>query len=187
MAVRLSALHAGLPLPPRMIPGTHFYYRLSRHQGHSAPGRIRSIGKIHLIGTRTRGLPACGIMPQPITLPRAPTREVPVWTLSGMPTNRDFLPSLQQNIYVGKTFKFTETDSFKSLPSHHLWSFFHLVRRCRTSVVRTALWNKVKFYQVARTISITPSKSSSIKPIDRVRGGIIHNTCNIVTENQKRV
>jgi hypothetical protein len=29
--------------------------------------------KIHLIGTRTRDLPACSIVPQPTTLPRAPT------------------------------------------------------------------------------------------------------------------
>jgi hypothetical protein len=35
-------------------------------------GRIRSIEKIHLIGTRTRDRPACSIVPQPITLPRAP-------------------------------------------------------------------------------------------------------------------
>jgi hypothetical protein len=36
-------------------------------------GLIRSIEKkIHVIGTRTRDLPACGIMPQPTTLPRVP-------------------------------------------------------------------------------------------------------------------
>jgi len=28
------------PLPPRNAPGTHFCYRLSRPQGHSAIGRI---------------------------------------------------------------------------------------------------------------------------------------------------
>jgi hypothetical protein len=28
--------------------------------------------KFHLIGTRTRDLPACSIVPQPTTLPRAP-------------------------------------------------------------------------------------------------------------------
>jgi hypothetical protein len=34
---------------------------------------MRSIEKkIHLIGTRTRDLPACSIVPQPTTLPRAP-------------------------------------------------------------------------------------------------------------------
>jgi hypothetical protein len=43
MAVRLSATHAGRPLLPRNIPGTHFRHRLSRPQGHSAAGRIRSI------------------------------------------------------------------------------------------------------------------------------------------------
>jgi hypothetical protein len=69
MAVRLSALHAGRPLPPKNIPGTHFCYRLSRPQGHSTAGRIRSIEKkIHLIETRTRDLPACSIVPQPTTL-----------------------------------------------------------------------------------------------------------------------
>jgi hypothetical protein len=35
-------------------------------------GRIRSIEKIHLIGTRTHDLSACSIVPQPTTLPRSP-------------------------------------------------------------------------------------------------------------------
>jgi hypothetical protein len=33
------------PFTPRKIPGTHFYYRLRRSQGHCAAGRTRSIGK----------------------------------------------------------------------------------------------------------------------------------------------
>jgi hypothetical protein len=36
--------------------------------------RLEGLGqlkKIHLIGTRTRNLPACSIVPQPTTLPRA--------------------------------------------------------------------------------------------------------------------
>jgi hypothetical protein len=42
-------------------------------QGHRAAGRIRSIEKFNdLIGSRTRDLPACSIVPQPTTLPRAP-------------------------------------------------------------------------------------------------------------------
>jgi hypothetical protein len=45
MTVRLSALRIGCPLPPRKIPGTHFCWRLSRPQGHSTAGRIRSIEK----------------------------------------------------------------------------------------------------------------------------------------------
>jgi hypothetical protein len=28
------------PFTPRKIPGTHFYYRLSKFQGHNAAGRI---------------------------------------------------------------------------------------------------------------------------------------------------
>jgi hypothetical protein len=50
MAVRLSALRAGRPLPPKKIPGTHFCQRLSRPQGHSAAERIRSTEKITLSG-----------------------------------------------------------------------------------------------------------------------------------------
>jgi hypothetical protein len=72
MAVRMSALRAGRPLPPRKIPGTHLCQRLSRPQGHSAAGRIRSIEKIHLIGSHTRDLPACSLVSQPTTLSRNP-------------------------------------------------------------------------------------------------------------------
>jgi hypothetical protein len=62
------------PFTPRKIPGTHFCYRLRRPQGHSAAGRIRSTEKSNnLIAIRTRDLPACSIVPQPTTLPRAPT------------------------------------------------------------------------------------------------------------------
>jgi hypothetical protein len=71
MSVRLSALCASRPLPLWKIPSTHFCYRLSSPQGHSAAGRIRSIEKTHLIGTRTRYLPACSIVPQPTMLLRA--------------------------------------------------------------------------------------------------------------------
>jgi hypothetical protein len=45
MAVLLSALWAGLPLISTKIPGTQFCKGLSRHQGHSAAGRFRSIEK----------------------------------------------------------------------------------------------------------------------------------------------
>jgi hypothetical protein len=33
---------------------------------------------VHLIGTRTRDLPACSIVPQPTTLPRAPIFKVTI-------------------------------------------------------------------------------------------------------------
>jgi hypothetical protein len=73
MALRLSAIRAGRPLPPRKIPDTHFCQRLSRSQGHSAAGRIRSISKSNdLIGIRTRDLPVCSIVPQSTTLTCVP-------------------------------------------------------------------------------------------------------------------
>ena len=62
--VRLSALHTDRLYPPRNIPGTHFCYRLSRPQGHSAAGRIMSMkNSSDTIGNRTRDLPACSAVP----------------------------------------------------------------------------------------------------------------------------
>jgi hypothetical protein len=53
-------------LPTRKIPGTHFCWRLSRPQDHSAAGKIRSTEKFNgLIRDRTRDLPACSIVSQP--------------------------------------------------------------------------------------------------------------------------
>jgi hypothetical protein len=62
------------PFTPRKIPGTHFCYRLSRPQGCSAAGRIRSSEKSNdLNGIRTRDLPVCSVVPQPTMLPHALT------------------------------------------------------------------------------------------------------------------
>ena len=41
--VWMSALHTGRLYPLGNIPVTHFCYRLSRPQGHSADGKIMSI------------------------------------------------------------------------------------------------------------------------------------------------
>jgi hypothetical protein len=64
-----------LPFTPTKIPGTHFRWRLSRHQGRSAAGRIRKIKKKSndLIKNRALDLPAYNIVPQPTTLLRAPS------------------------------------------------------------------------------------------------------------------
>jgi hypothetical protein len=71
--VRLSALHIGRLYPPGNIPGTHFCWRLSRPQGHSATGRIMSMKNSNdNIGNRTRDLPVCSAVPQPTAPPRAP-------------------------------------------------------------------------------------------------------------------
>ena len=52
------------PLPPGNTPGTHFYLRLSRPQGHSATGRIMSLkNSNNTIGHRTRDLSVCSVMP----------------------------------------------------------------------------------------------------------------------------
>jgi hypothetical protein len=60
------------PLSPGNIPGTHFCWRLSRPQGHSAAGRIMSMEKSSdTIGNRTRDLPVCSAVPQPTAPPAA--------------------------------------------------------------------------------------------------------------------
>jgi hypothetical protein len=53
------------PLPPGNIPSTHFCYRLSWSQGHSAAGRIISMKKANeTIGNQTRDLLDCSAVPQ---------------------------------------------------------------------------------------------------------------------------
>ena len=72
--VRLSALRTSRLDSLRNIPGTHFCYRLSQPQSHSASGRIISKeNSSDTIGNRTGDLPACSAVPQPTALPRAPT------------------------------------------------------------------------------------------------------------------
>jgi len=57
--VRLSAVRTGRLYPPGNIPGTHFCYRLSQPQGHSAAGKIMSMKNSNeTIENRTRDLPA---------------------------------------------------------------------------------------------------------------------------------
>jgi len=68
-AVRLSALSTGRLHPPGNVPGTHFSYKLSRPQSHSAAERIITIQ--NSIGNRTRDLPCCSAVPQTTTPPRA--------------------------------------------------------------------------------------------------------------------
>jgi hypothetical protein len=73
MAVRQSALSAGRALTPGR------FLVLISVRGWADPRatvRLEGLGqlkkKIHLIGTQTSDLPACSIVPQPNTLPRAP-------------------------------------------------------------------------------------------------------------------
>jgi len=71
--VRLSALRTGRLYPPENIPGTHFCWRLSRPQVHSAAGKIMSLkNSIDTIWNRAHDLLACGALPQPTTPPCSP-------------------------------------------------------------------------------------------------------------------
>jgi hypothetical protein len=51
------------PLPSGNTPGTHFGQRLSRPQGHSATGRIKSLKNSNdTIGIRTCDLSVCSVV-----------------------------------------------------------------------------------------------------------------------------
>ena len=65
-AIGLLALCTGCLYPTGDIPGTHFSWRLSRLQSHSAAGRFMSMENSNdTIGNRTRDLPTCSAVPQP--------------------------------------------------------------------------------------------------------------------------
>jgi hypothetical protein len=59
MVVRLSALRTGRFLPPRNIAGTHFCWRQSKPQGHSAAWRIMSMNNFSNTTTLQSGPKKC--------------------------------------------------------------------------------------------------------------------------------
>jgi hypothetical protein len=78
------------PLPPGNIPGTHFFQRLSQPQGQNAAGRIMKNSN-DTIGNRTRDLPACSAVPQPIAPPAACPKQQKV-----IPLTPELNPSVQR-------------------------------------------------------------------------------------------
>jgi hypothetical protein len=101
MAVRLSALHAGRPLPPG-----RFLVLISVRVwvDPRAIVRLEELGELEksndLIGTRSRDLPACSIVPQPTTLPRAPSHRCGEISWPYRNSNSD--PSIVQ--FVGSSY-----------------------------------------------------------------------------------
>jgi hypothetical protein len=71
MAVKLLASLAGRALPPERSSGTHFSYRLSKLQGHSAAGNIGSLENCSgFTANRTRDLTTSSVVPRASTIPR---------------------------------------------------------------------------------------------------------------------
>jgi hypothetical protein len=98
MAARFSAQCAGRPLPPGRFVVLISVKRLSRPQGHSGAGRIRSIAKSdYYIGNRTRGLPGYSMVPLPTTLPRAPRIKILMFTSYAAILGKCFISSILCN------------------------------------------------------------------------------------------
>ena len=73
--VKFSALHSGRLYVTAGNPGTPVCYRLSRSQGHSATGRIKSMkNPNNPIRNGTYDLLACSAVHQPTAPPVLPTR-----------------------------------------------------------------------------------------------------------------
>jgi len=86
------------PLPPGYTPGTHFFYRLSRPQGHSAIGRIMSIKNSNdTICNRTSDLPICSTAPKPLCYCGSPSKKVSTLLLLEYETH----PSGRWLIFMG--------------------------------------------------------------------------------------
>jgi hypothetical protein len=69
--VRVSALRTGCLYPLGNIPGTHFCWRLSRSEGHSAARRTMSMKSYKdTLGNGTREHSACRAVPQTTVPPR---------------------------------------------------------------------------------------------------------------------
>ena len=67
--VRLLALHTVRLYPAGNIPGTHYCWRLSQPQGHSAVGRIMLMKNSNdTIVNRTRALPPCSAVTEPTAI-----------------------------------------------------------------------------------------------------------------------
>ena len=78
-----SPVSPSLPLPASpcaitfQLDSTHFCYRPSQSQGHSADGRIMSMKNSNAtIGNRTLEIPACSAVPQPTPPPAPPSLNV---------------------------------------------------------------------------------------------------------------
>jgi hypothetical protein len=80
MAVGLSALRGPAPLYPQEDSWYSFLLEAESNPGPYCAGRFRLIEKSNdLIGNRTRDLRACRLVPQPTTLPRAPSARDNIW------------------------------------------------------------------------------------------------------------
>jgi hypothetical protein len=138
MAVRLSIILSGRPLPPRKIHGTHFCYRLSRPQGSIALGKIRSNKKSSkVIWIRTHDLLACSIVSQSTALLRSPHLQECQWKLKQTATGDvQFSVNRHRNIgtknmcncickeFHGNTLLFLTRNDVPRIESYFSWPGF---------------------------------------------------------------
>jgi hypothetical protein len=111
--IRPSAIRTGRLYNPGNIPGTHFCWRMSQPQGHSAAGRIMLMKNSNdTVGNRTRVLPACSAVPQPTASPRTPL-------LTNVSNNDNTTACLQENLQALHSTTHSVTESRTFLTSAH--------------------------------------------------------------------
>jgi hypothetical protein len=81
--------------------------------------------KFHLIGARTRDLPACSIVPQPTTLPRAPIT---------------ILKHFYFKFYLIIPHYQNDTDSLRTKMLGSQFSFFFLGMNCLVNAIYKTIW-----------------------------------------------
>jgi hypothetical protein len=116
MAVRLSALCAGHPL----APGRYLtLISIRRWVDPRAIVRLEGLGQLKnsndLIGTRTRDLPACSIVPQPTTLPHAPPGTPIIYLVNQRASEECVLSSILFELYTNKVLKEWKLTNTRSL------------------------------------------------------------------------
>jgi hypothetical protein len=137
MAVRLSALRAGRPLPPGR------FLVLTCVRGWVDPRvivRLEGLGQLensnNLNPNRTRDLPPCSIVPQPTMLLRAPTSHI-FYKLSLSASNYTYIKFIHESLINF----FYEVNNNRTLPLYHMILVLHKPMNSSCRAVRAKLYD----------------------------------------------
>jgi hypothetical protein len=142
MAVNLSALRAGRPLPPRRFLVPIFVSGWVDPRGIVwLEGLVQLKKSNDLIGNRNRDLPACSIVPQPTTLPRAWNRWTLKWLLKKQVcTSSGYSPVAGTGEHGDEYLDFIIQGISWRVECPELWSEIDYNYRCFHPITTPASW-----------------------------------------------